>query len=162
MRLSISTVAISLLYLADSWDFCNAFHVFSPKATSLTRRSATVDGTNTAESIVKSIVLEKMSAGVSESKEYAEMFGLGDTDAGLYAFFDAIRQSGMALALKGQPFVLRNEEIVEALAGQSVFEGFFTMKDMEEALEDDFLDAARGPTDNRKGWKVRDKTRIAL
>jgi len=103
---------------------------------------------------VKTIVLEKMSAGVSASKEYAETYGLGDTDAGLYAFFDAICQSGMALALKGQPFVLRKEEIAEALAGQNTFEGFFTMQDMEKALEDDFLDASRGSTDNRKGWKI--------
>jgi hypothetical protein len=149
----MSAVVVSSLYLAE------AFNIPSPKARSSTCHSATVDKPSTAESMAKSIVLEKMSAGVSASKEYAETYGLGETDAGLYAFFDAILQSGMALALKGQPFVLRKQEIAEALAGQNVFEGFFTMKDMEKALEDDFLDAARGSTDNRKGWKVRDQTR---
>jgi hypothetical protein len=35
-----------------------------------------------------------------------------------------------------------------------VWDNFFTMRDLEKAVTDDFLDAARGSTDNRKGWKV--------
>jgi hypothetical protein len=45
---------------------------------------------------------------------------------------------------------LRKEELPSVS-----LQGFFTMQHLEKALEDDFLDAARGSTDNRKGWKVR-------
>ncbi len=38
--------------------------------------------------------------------------------------------------------------------GGAIFDGFFTFDDLVKALEDDFLDADRGSTDNRKGWKV--------
>ena len=158
MRLSTSTSLVSLLCLTGRWSKCDGFQFCASKANSLARLSATIEEKNTiVESPVKSIVLDRISAGLPASEEYAETFGLGDTDAGLYAFFDAIRQSEIALALKGQPFVLRKQELVDAMAGRSVFEGFFTTKDLEKALDDDFLDAARGSTDNRKGWKVRDK-----
>ena len=172
MRLSISTTfATSLiLWSGAGWkNSCLAFqHVSTTKtattpifirSTTATCLRATVDkdttSTNTAESFVKSIILENMSSGVDASREYADMFGLEETDAGLFAFFDAIRRSDIALGLKGHPFVLRKDEIAKALDGNNGFEGFFTMKDLEKALEDDFLDAARGSTDNRKGWQVR-------
>ena len=39
-------------------------------------------------------------------------------------------------------------------ANGNAFEGFFTFDDLAQAVEDDFLDANRGSTDNRQGWKV--------
>ena len=38
----------------------------------------------------------------------------------------------------------------------SGWHGYFTMEDLETAVEEDFLDAARGSTDNRKGWQITD------
>jgi hypothetical protein len=72
-----------------------------------------------------------------------------DVPKGFYALFHAIKSSGIALGLKGSPIVFRKEELPVN------FEQFFTMKDLAKAVEDDFLDAAKGSTDNRKGWKVR-------
>ena len=134
------------------------------------RLHATIAETGASESSLShldTVMLEQLKIGASAAKEYAEMFGLSYSDAGFYAMFDAIRQSGIALGVKGQPFVLRNEDICKSLEEtrkgmegteediESPFAGFFTIDDLAKATEDDFLDAARGSTDNRKGWKVR-------
>jgi len=101
---------------------------------------------------------------VAQAKEYAELFGFCTSEAGLYGLVSALRNSQIAMGLKGVPFVLRKEEMEQVLEemadGNTLFEEFFTMKDLEKALEDDFLDAARGSTDNRKGWKVRFRTLV--
>ena len=104
----------------------------------------------------KELILEKISAVSSEAKEYAEMFGLTHTDAAVYAVFRAIRNAKIPMGLKGEPFVLRRDEIMQALqVTDPPFDHFFTMKDFAKAVDDDFLDAVRGSTDNRKAWKVR-------
>ena len=98
------------------------------------------------------------------------------TSAGMFALLDAIKQtlgSDGVLGLSGYPLVLRKAEIERAMNmnlasdGESttpssstsstkttLFEKSFTMRDLEKALEDDFLDASRGSTDNRKGWAI--------
>lgn len=85
---------------------------------------------------------------VQEANDYAEQFGLTETEATLYGLVQALRQ-GLPMGLKGMPLVLRQEDLPS-----SSLQGFFTMQHLEKALEDDFLDAARGSTDNRKGWKI--------
>jgi hypothetical protein len=103
-----------------------------------------------------------------EALVYAEsMFGPADetdslgsnitlANAALYALFKAIRnvdqqsKQERLLGLSGQPFVLRRAQ-VHIL---SSFPNFFTMKDLKEAVTNDFLDAARGSTDNRRPWQV--------
>jgi len=115
-------------------------------------------------------------------KEYAEMFGLDEsesddenenenetlqTSAGVFALLDAIKYTLGAdggLGLSGHPLILRKAELERAMAGDGelsssssspkIFEKSFTMRDLEKALEDDFLDASRGSTDNRKGWAI--------
>ena len=106
-------------------------------------------------------------------REHAEMFGLDESDdenqkvetsAGMFALLDAIKNTiatDGGLGMSGYPLVLRKAEIERAMAadGESsstttIFEKSFTMKDLEQALEDDFLDASRGSTDNRKGWAI--------
>jgi hypothetical protein len=81
----------------------------------------------------------------------------------MFALLDAIKNTLGAdggLGLSGYPLVLRKAEIERAmladgeLSSKTIFEKFFTMKDLEKALEDDFLDASRGSTDNRKGWSI--------
>lgn len=86
-----------------------------------------------------------------EAVNYAESFGLSAPEAGLYALFTAIR-SECKLGLYGKPFVLRREDIEAVMPTE--WAGFFTMKDLEKAVLDDFLDAARGSTDANKGWKI--------
>lgn len=96
-------------------------------------------------------VLDKMADFREESEQYAESFGLSAPEAGLYALFSAIR-SECKLGLYGTPFILRREEIEAVMSTE--WAGFFTMKDLEKAILDDFLDAARGSTDANKGWKI--------
>ena len=86
---------------------------------------------------------------VDEAKDYAEQFGLTETEATLYGLVQALKES-LPMGFKGMPLVLRQQDLPS-----SSLQGFFTMQHLEKALEDDFLDAARGSTDNRKGWKVR-------
>jgi hypothetical protein len=91
-----------------------------------------------------------------EANEYAEQFGLGHPEAAVFSLFSSIRKSSHEhLGLRGKPFVVRGAAIEEALQQPTQWASFFTMNDLERALQDDFLDAARGSTDNRKGWKVR-------
>jgi len=109
--------------------------------------------------------------------EHAEMFGLDESDnenvrlqtsAAMFALLDAIKHTLGAdggLGLSGYPLVLRKAELERAMLAETetesatkikttIFEKSFTMKDLEKALEDDFLDASRGSTDNRKGWAI--------
>ena len=107
-----------------------------------------------AQDVIKGIVLEQLASGAGAAREYSDAFGFSRTETGLYGLFQAMRTSGMAFGLKGLPFVLRKAEIERALDEKEIFDGFFTIDDLEKALEDDFLDASRGSTDNRKGWKI--------
>lgn len=101
-------------------------------------------------------VLDQMEANIWQAREYADTFGLGATEAGLFCLFDSMRKAGVGFGLKGEPFLLSKDDVTSAVGGQDdmLFDGFFTMDDLEKALEDDFLDASRGSTDCRKGWKI--------
>ena len=108
---------------------------------------------------VAASVLKCMADCVNEANEYAESFGLGPAEAAFYAYFTGIRKTSentVLLGLKGKPFVLRHDDIVHSIGQNSGWPGFFTDNDLEKAVNDDFLDAARGSTDNRKGWKISD------
>lgn len=156
-------IDISLLYcLVDN---VTAFYAVAPSSRpnqfvripleATTDVTATTSDNNAASTAIQGVVLEQWPMGVSAAKEYSEMFGLGASEAAFYGLLEAMRKSGIAYGSKGHPFVLRKNQIAEVTSEDSCFDGFFTMKDLEKALEDDFLDAARGSTDNRKGWKVR-------
>ncbi len=97
--------------------------------------------------------MKTMGSMRDEANEYADMFGLTAADAAFYALFGAIIKEA-PLGPQGEPFVLRHDQVVKALQQESTWPGFFTIKDLEKAVNDDFLDAALGTTDNRKGWKV--------
>lgn len=87
----------------------------------------------------------------SSASSWSEMFGLSKDEANFYALFDGIRNT-IPIGLRGKPFVLKKDQI-EATMGTS-FDGYFSFQDLEKAVDDDFLDAGRGSTDNRKGWKM--------
>ena len=91
---------------------------------------------------------------------------MDESGAAFHALFSGIRSSA-ALGLKGSPFYLKGEDVRKAMGGSGdndngsdndsdPFNGYFTFDDLAKALEDDFLDANRGSTDNRQGWKVCD------
>ena len=107
-------------------------------------------------SLVGENVLGAMQTLRKEANEYADMFELTPSapNAAFYALFTAIKQH-VQLGLKGEPFVLRHEQLCKALGQETAWPGFFSMDDLEKAVNDDFLDASRGSTDNRKGWTVR-------
>lgn len=100
-------------------------------------------------------VLDCMSSIRHDANQYAESFGLTCAEAAFYALFRAIRNVPVPLNLYGEPFMLRHNDVETAFGQPTGWIGFFTMSDLEKAVSDDFLDAARGSTDNRKGWKVR-------
>ena len=134
-----------------------------PSIPPLSRRSfllaapvqTTAATTTTTTSSLNERVLDKLESLKDEANEFAEMYGLSTADASFYGLFKAVRMAPAPLGLKGKPFVLRHEQVAKALQVDSTtWPGFFTMTDLEKAVSDDFLDAARGSTDNRKGWKI--------
>ncbi|OEU17936.1 hypothetical protein FRACYDRAFT_183902 [Fragilariopsis cylindrus CCMP1102] len=125
----------------------------------------TLKSNNISEQILNRIRTDSSKLG----KEYAETFGLDEdeeeveqyTSAGLYAVLDSIKttlQPIDGLGLSGHPFLLRKNELESSMMIEEeilLFDGFYTMKDLKQALIDDFLDASRGSTDNRKGWSIQ-------
>ena len=128
------------------------------KATS-TRLFATLEETTSSD--LDNDILSRITEATTESKNWAESFDLtSESGAAFHALFSGIRSSAN-LGLRGKPFHLKSNDVLKAmgeLEGGNVnvnaFDGFFTFDDLAHALEADFLDADRGSTDNRKGWKV--------
>eukprot|EP00554_Chaetoceros_debilis_P007145 CAMPEP_0194075816 /NCGR_PEP_ID=MMETSP0149-20130528/2743_1 /TAXON_ID=122233 /ORGANISM="Chaetoceros debilis, Strain MM31A-1" /LENGTH=663 /DNA_ID=CAMNT_0038756401 /DNA_START=84 /DNA_END=2072 /DNA_ORIENTATION=- len=134
------------------------------------RLFATVEESSVSVSVSESglldeDILSRITNAAEESKQWADMFDLADeSGAAFHALFSGIRSSAN-LGLKGKPFYLKSSDVLKAMAmgngndnedsnPKDGFSGFFTFEDLKKALEDDFLDADRGSTDNRKGWKV--------
>jgi len=141
----------------------------------------TLKSNDISEQILNRIRTKSLKLG----KEYAETFGLDEdedndndnedddnkveqcTSAGLYALLDSIKTTlPNGLGLSGHPFLLRKNELESAVLMMEMesssnskdillFDNFYTMNDLRQALSDDFLDASRGSTDNRKGWSIQ-------
>jgi hypothetical protein len=96
-------------------------------------------------------------------RDFSDSFGLSPTEATLFALFQAVRQcmdSSTSLGvwgLTGQPCVIRHADLVQAIGADPALRNCFTMEHVEQALVDDFLDAARGFSDTSTGWQVRVK-----
>lgn len=136
------------------WQATEAFVVNQRQAAPASYLSATVAPEDIIKpecALIPEIVLDSWDA--QKAQEWDDMYGA--ESAGFYALVKALRDSQIAMGLSGLPFVLRRTQIEEA-----GFAGFFDMQDLEKALADDFLDAARGSTDNRKGWKVRQQISV--
>ena len=87
---------------------------------------------------------------VADAQTYATSMDLPLACQSIFQFFTALKsQQQDVLGMTGRPFCIRNHQ------WPSHCDGFFTIADLEQAVMDDFLDAARGSTDNRKGWTVR-------
>jgi hypothetical protein len=132
-----------------SWRELHRFG-FRPLAATVAETTAEAN----SQSPLNDLVLKTMEGFREESNEYADMFGLTLAEAAFYALFGSLRRAPVTLGLHGSPFCLRNDEIQKALQQETNWPGFFTMEHLEKAIDEDFLDAARGTTDNRKGWKI--------
>lgn len=155
MALTIKVVTALALLCLSIIPEVDSFHTVAKWTYSTSRSASAASTAAPGSSAIGEIVLDQMSSSYPAARDYAEMFGLGGTEAGLYCLLDSMRKSGIALGLKGLPFVLKKDEITKAMdLEETCFGGFFTIHDLEQALEDDFLDASRGSTDNRKGWKI--------
>jgi len=112
----------------------------------------------TTSKLLDTNILSAIEKAYSESKQWAEDFDLvSESGAAFHALFSGIRTSA-ALGLKGSPFYVKGNDlkgvILDCDNENGPFSTYFTFTDLEKALEDDFLDANRGSTDNRQGWKV--------
>ena len=134
----------------------NSISSISKQALPVSQPSSLAATLETTDSGLDESILTRISASTEESKQWAEMFDLAEeAGAAYHALFTGIRSSA-ALGVKGKPFYLKSSQILNAMdnADGNAFEGFFTFDDLAKAVEDDFLDANRGSTDNRQGWKV--------
>lgn len=110
---------------------------------------------------------------LEEGNKWATEFGFAEEgeeapESAFYAIFRAIRQvdaktnnaNGSSdgeklLGLSGTPFYVPGFELAKAESKhQNSFCDFFHFPHLAKALEEDFLDAQRGSTNNRKGWQV--------
>ena len=121
---------------------------------------ATVE--KTVDSGLDEDILSRITDATKESNKWARDFDLeSESGAAFHALFSGIRSSA-ALGPRGKPFYLKSDDVLKAMAmggdvvglDSTAFDGFFTFDDLAKALQDDFLDADRGSTDNRQGWKV--------
>ncbi len=102
---------------------------------------------------------------LQEGQEWAAEFGMSAQEAAFYAIFRAIRnmdssENTKLLGLNGTPFFIPRSLLAKAEGGASSddgtnrFSSFFHFHHLAAALEEDFLDAQVGSTDNRRGWQV--------
>jgi hypothetical protein len=175
---SQSWVVIQRSSSSSSWSSLSSTSL--PRSIIVTRLAATLDDDTTTTTttitpvhleegnpIVKAAVLAAWEENKDDELCEQEQI-IMDVPQGFYALSRALKSSGIVMGLKGSPFVLRSQELISSSSSSGTttttdndtssrdsFGHFFTMKDLAKALEDDFLDAAKGSTDNRKGWKVR-------
>lgn len=128
--------------------------------------------------------LSQYKQSLDEGYKYATEFGFTEEndanedeeessspEGAFYALFSAIRKmdsttssdddgssssSDKLLGLSGTPFYIPAALLAKAEGEEETnqFTNFFHYPHLSTALEEDFLDAQRGSTDNRKGWQV--------
>lgn len=115
--------------------------------------------------------LSEYGASLDEGRQWAHEFGFNEGEGSFYAIFRAIRSMDSnnsaepeeerikLMGLTGKPFYVSQLALVEENASDN--EGMTKLSDFKfhfshlaTALEEDFLDATVGSTDNRKGWQV--------
>jgi len=160
MRTSIATLAAGVL-LSAFGEPCKAFTrpPHTPISSQHRRTAATVTGrsasSSSTDNLLDSTILERIESATPSATQWGESFDLSSSEAAFYALFAGIK-SCTALGLKGRPFYLKQADVVAAMNTESAspFAGFFTFDDLKTAVEEDFLDANRGSTNNSQGWKV--------
>ena len=168
MRISRSSAALAV-GLAVGVLSCEAFISPAPKSFTSTHHvphqryaaeaatAASSSGASDTENLLDSTILDRIESATPSAAQWGESFDLSPSEVAFYALFAGIK-SCTALGLKGQPFYLKQADVVSAMKADgdssSPFAGFFTFDDLKTAVEEDFLDANRGSTNNAQGWKV--------
>jgi hypothetical protein len=113
--------------------------------------------------------LSQYGTSLDEGRQWADEFGFTEGEGAFYAIFRAIRRidssrgvesaGAQLLGLSGTPFYVPASQLAEAecASGEEtnkLSDFCFHFSHLATALEDDFLDATVGSTDNRKGWQV--------
>ena len=130
-----------------------AQHALSQSATASTDASATTP----VDHLLDSTILERIESATPSAVQWGESFDQSSSEVAFYALFAGLKSCDAALGLKGRPFYLKQADVVAAMNtdnDSSPFAGFFTFDDLKTAVEEDFLDANRGSTNNAQGWKV--------
>ena len=123
-------------------------------------------------SLVENFIIEYQQS-LEEGNKWSTEFGFAEEgeeapESAFYAIFRAIRHvdaktnnaNGSSdgeklLGLSGTPFYVPGYVLAKAEGKhQNAFCDFFHFPHLAKALEEDFLDAQRGSTNNRKGWQV--------
>ena len=122
--------------------------------------------TTPVDHLLDSTILERIESATPSAVQWGESFDQSSSEVAFYALFAGLKSCDAALGLKGRPFYLKQADVVAAMNTDSgstsddndnvssPFAGFFTFEDLKTAVEDDFLDANRGSTNNAQGWKV--------
>ena len=165
MRISSSIAALAV-GLAAGVLSCEAFISPAPKSSISAHQNvphqryaeaATTASSSATENLLDSTILERIESATPSATQWGESFDLSPSEVAFYALFAGIK-SCAALGLKGRPFYLKQADVVSAMKADddssSPFAGFFTFDDLTTAVEEDFLDANRGSTNNAQGWKV--------
>ena len=130
--------------------------------------TASTDASTTTpvDHLLDSTILERIESATPSAVQWGESFDQSSSEVAFYALFAGLKSCDAALGLKGRPFYLKQADVVAAMNTDSgstsddndnvssPFAGFFTFDDLKTAVEDDFLDANRGSTNNAQGWKV--------
>jgi len=120
--------------------------------------------------------LSQYEESLEEGHQWANEFGFAEkeeqtAEGSFYAIFRAIGRmdaknnldsedsSEKLLGLSGTPFYIPSSLLAKAESaysndGTNKFSNYFNFLHLATALEEDFLDAQVGSTDNRKGWQV--------
>ena len=114
--------------------------------------------------------LSEYGTSLDEGRQWAHEFGFNEGEGSFYSIFRAIRsmdingsaESIKLLGLNGTPFYVSASQLAQVEENNtSGNEGMTRLSDFKfhfshlaTALEEDFLDATVGSTDNRKGWQV--------
>lgn len=137
-----------------------------------TVNAETISSNNGAISLSARLVekfLSQYETSLDEGRQWADEFGFEEGEGAFYAIFRAIRKmdskigvgsdGGKLLGLDGTPFyvpasLLARAESASGEGTNKLSDYCFHFSHLETALEEDFLDATVGSTDNRKGWQV--------
>lgn len=158
--------AFTALHLHSSRVSCSSSTRHSPDARNISTKSERLSAINpVAESPSAHVVeqfLSQYENSLQEGQEWATEFGFSNQEGAFYAIFRAIRKmdsskNSKLLGLSGTPFFIPRALLAKAEGGASSennFSSYFHFPHLATALEEDFLDAQVGSTDNRKGWQV--------
>lgn len=123
--------------------------------------SPNLDASSPSLQIVDDFI-KNYKGAVKEGHEWAKEFGFAGDDnevaeGAFYALFRAIRElDAGTFGLSGTPFYVPSEVLATAESrDKGALTGYYHFNpELSAALEEDFLDAQVGSTDNRRGWTV--------